>query len=354
MKVLKDYPYVPFGYELTERMTDTRKTMQLWDFVAFSSKMLPEMGPTVRFYGGTTATGISACAPSLEFDIWGNCEVVIGEWMNEDNCPNAFDLTFVGKVIKFVQGNLPVLWLVLLGKLSAEDAMDYFTGKEKWGVLLSAIKDVSDDVYLYLQNAANPFELHRQAFCAGLYKNLCEGESDETFCKKVCMLLRSLDTEVFEMDWWVHEWHLVKYHGSAPWVTIPEYCSIIGNEAFMGNKEIKHVQLHKDCFGIGYRAFSGCGNLEEINFPQNLAWIDEDAFSECTSLRITSLPPCSTVGWGAFRYCTSLKELHIPESVTEIEEDAFLGCENLRIWCKENSCAHKYAKDHGIPFEVYA
>ena len=79
MKILRDYPYVPYSNELTDRMVDTRRTMHPWNFVAFTSKAVPEIGPSVRFYGGTAATGITPCAPSMAFDIYGNCEVIIGE-----------------------------------------------------------------------------------------------------------------------------------------------------------------------------------------------------------------------------------------------------------------------------------
>ena len=58
------------------------------------------------------------------------------------------------------------------------------------------------------------------------------------------------------------------------------------------------------------------------------------------------------IGEGAFQYCTSLQVLEIPEGVAEIEENAFLGCTNLIILCKENSCAHYYAQEHGIRFEL--
>lgn len=353
MKILKNYPYVPYPNELTDRMMDTRRTTQPWNFVAFTSKAILEIGPSVRFYGGTTATGITPCAPSLVFDIYGNCEVIIGEWMNEENCPNAFDLSFVGKVAKFVQENLPVLCLLYLGKLSAADTMDYITGKDKWEIMLTGIKDIPDDLYLWLQYADNPFELHKRVFDAGLYQKLCSEESVEAFSDKVCPLLKSFCTELFEMDMWSDEWYLVKYNGNAPWVTIPEDYAVIGEEAFIGHAEIRHVRLHNGCYGIDKRAFAGCANLVDITFPDNCDWIAEQAFAECINLRVSALPPHVCIGTGAFQYCSSLQELEIPEGVTEIEKDAFLGCTNLVILCKENSCAHEYAQEYGIPFKFY-
>lgn len=352
MKILKDYPYVPYNNELTDRMVDTRRTVQPWNFVAFTSKATPDIGPAIRFHGGTLATGITPCAPSLGFDIYGNCEVIIGEWMNEENCPNAFDPYFVGKVTKFVQEHLPVLCLLYLGKLPASDAMDYFTGKDKWELMLTGIQDVSDDVYLWLQYASNPFELHKRAFEAGLYQKLCEETSTEAFSDKVCPLLKSFSTNLFEVDIWSDEWYLVKYNGNAPWVTVPEDYAVIGDEAFMGHAELRQVRLHNGCVGIGERAFAGCANLLEINLPEDCDWIGERAFAECVNLRIASLPPRVWLGEGAFQYCTSLREVLIPEEVTEIEKDAFLGCTGLVILCKENSPAHLYAQENGIPYRL--
>ena len=353
MKILKDYPYVPYPNELTDRMVDTRRTTQPWNFVAFTSKPILEIGPSIRFYGGTPATGITPCAPSMGFDIYGNCEVIIGQWMNEENCPNAFDTSFVGKVTKFVQENLPILYLLYLGKLSAADATAYFTGNDKWEIMLTGIKNVPDDLYLWLQYADNPYGLHMRVFDAGLYQKLCAEESPEIFANKICKVLKSFCTELFEIDIWSDEWCLVKYNGNSPLVTIPEDYAVIGDEAFIGHAELRQVRLHDGCYGIGERAFAGCANLLEINFPENCDWIAEKAFSECVNLQITSLPPRVWICEGAFQYCTSLQKLEIPVGVTEIEKDAFLGCVNLVILCKENSCAHKYAQEYGIPFQFY-
>ena len=284
MKILKDYPYVPYPNELTNRMADARRTTQPWNFVAFTSKEISEIGPSVRFFGGTPTTGITPCAPSIGFDIYGNCEVIIGPWMNEENCPNAFDPSFIGKVTKFVQENLPLLCFVYLGKLPAADAMAYFTGKDQWEIMLTGVKDVPDDLYLWLQYATDPFDLHKRAFDSGLYKQLCSEEVAETFCAKICPVLKSFCTELFEADIWADEWYLVKYNGNAPWVTIPEDYALIGNEAFMGHAEIRQVRLHNGCFGIGAKAFAGCANLVEINFPDNCDWIGEIAFAECVNL----------------------------------------------------------------------
>lgn len=352
MRILKNYPYIPYGMELTEKRTDARRTAQQWDFVAFTAKTVPELGQSLRFYGGTAATGITPCAPTMTFDIFGNCEVVIGEWMNEQNCPNAFDKSFLCKLTRFVQENLPILSLLYLGYLSCADAMDYFTGRDKWEIMLTGIKNVPDDTYLWLQYAEDPFDLHKRAFDAGLYQTLSPELVAEAFLEEICPALKSISKERFEVDIWSDEWYLNKYNGSAPWVTVPEDYAVIGDEAFMGHGELRQVRLLEGCFGIAPRAFAGCANLIEINIPESCDWIGKQAFAECTSLKSLVLPPRAWLEEGAFQYCTALQTIEIPEGVEMTEANIFLGCGNLVIRCKENSCAHRYAQEHGIRFEL--
>ena len=42
----------------------------------------------------------------------------------------------------------------------------------------------------------------------------------------------------------------------------------------------------------------------------------------------------------------------IPESVTAIGDYAFDNCPALTLHIHEGSCAHQYAIDHAIPFEL--
>lgn len=59
-----------------------------------------------------------------------------------------------------------------------------------------------------------------------------------------------------------------------------------------------------------------------------------------------------SIGWWAFAHCNSLSSISIPESVTSIGFCAFNDCNNLTIYCKENSYAHQYAIDEGIPYQL--
>ena len=352
MKVMENYPYVPYHGEINQRLTDVRWASGTWDFVALTSKSVPEIGPSVRFYGGTTATEITPCAPSLGFDIYGNCEVIIGEWMDESNCPNAFDPVFVKKITAFVHKHLPLLILLYLGKLRLSDALDYICGKDSWEIMLSGISHIPDEEYLRLQNADNPFELHILAFETGLYSRLCTDVSVEQFRTSVSPRLRIFAEPIFEDVWYCDEWMLTQYRGNARYVVIPENIVLIGEDVFAGHSEIEQVRFPSRCYGISDRAFSGCTNLQKLFLPDACDWIGPDAFAECTSLKTVIIPPKVIIGSGAFKYCIGLRGLDIPAGVSEIDEDAFLGCTNLIIQCKENSCAHIYAQEHGISYEL--
>ena len=354
MKILKNYPYVPYPNELTDRLENTRQTRQPWNFIAITSKTISEIGPAIRFYGGAPTTGITPCAPSMGFDVFGNCEVVIGDWMNEDNCPNAFDPRFVATLTRFVQNNLPILCLLHLQKLTVSDVMDFFTGRDCWEVMLSGIRDIPEYDYLKLQYAATPYDLHRMAFEMGLYVKQWGGITMEEFTDSLCPRIQSAVEPIYEETWDNDEWMLIEYRGRARSVSIPEDVLLIGVDVFAGHTEIEQVRFPKACYGICERAFAGCINLQKVFLPDACDLIGMDAFAECRGLKQLILPPRGIIESGAFQNCSGLRIIDIQEGISEIGEDAFLGCNNLIIRCKENSCAHIYAQEHGILFELYA
>lgn len=352
MKQIENYPYLPYGSELTQQMENAKATGQPWDFIAFGPKKDPDLGPLVRFYGGAAATAITASAPSMTFDVFGNCEVLMGTWMNEENCPNAYDKMFVGKVRRFVQQLLPVLFLVYLGRLHAADVMDCLGRKTTWETMLSAITGLPEEDYLRLQYAEDSFVLHRLMFDIGLYQPWCEGLDAEAFNSALCSAVKGAVQEPFEVDWYMDEWMLVRYHGTANYVAIPENVLLIGPDAFAANRQLQIVRIPKNCCGIDECAFADCVNLQKVWLPDRCDLIGASAFAGCTSLRQVPLPPRGIIEDWAFHGCISLGEVDIPEGISEIGEDVFLDCPNVIIRCKENSVAHQYAQSNGITYEL--
>lgn len=87
-------------------------------------------------------------------------------------------------------------------------------------------------------------------------------------------------------------------------------------------------------------AFSGCKNLQYVTIPDYFTEIGNNAFYACEGLKKVStlskqetgdLSDCQMqrIGDNAFRRCQNLEEISIPASVTEIGENAFYGCNNI-------------------------
>ncbi len=94
------------------------------------------------------------------------------------------------------------------------------------------------------------------------------------------------------------------------------------------------------------------GLEESVVIPNSVTGIGTVAFGGCTGLTHIEIPNSVTgIGEGAFEGCTGLTHIEIPNSVTKIDDYAFSGC-NATLKVKENSYAHKYAKENGIKFEL--
>lgn len=130
------------------------------------------------------------------------------------------------------------------------------------------------------------------------------------------------------------EGHTLKaYIGESEVVdNIPSHITVIGEEAFHGNKKITKVVIPKSVITIESVAFRLCDNLKEIVFSESLEEIGPyDVFYGCTSLEYIKLPPkLKIIGADMFGCCSNLKEIIIPNGVEEIWGLAFMRCVNLR------------------------
>ena len=124
-------------------------------------------GPRIKFYGGTKETSETRTAPSMKFDVNGNTEVEVFDWMNKKNCPNAFDKTYVENVTNFVKMTYPILLLVWFKRLDEAEALDYFQGRETLQELLDFIDFDNNDInktqiktVTELDNVCKQFDLY--------------------------------------------------------------------------------------------------------------------------------------------------------------------------------------------------
>ena len=158
------------------------------------------------------------------------------------------------------------------------------------------------------------------------------------------------------------------YRSEAPWkadpiyhVVIGEGITYIGYDAFgtaaydYGRFEgyVKTVSLPSTLNEIGRYAFVGNPDLKEIDLPEGLVTIGEGAFSSCGLREVTLPTTLKTLGNYAFNSCVNLTKIVIPASVTSIGQYAFSSCSSkLVIYGYEDSYAKTYAEERGITFQV--
>ncbi|MGN0247467.1 MAG: DUF4214 domain-containing protein [Lachnospiraceae bacterium] len=122
----------------------------------------------------------------------------------------------------------------------------------------------------------------------------------------------------------------------------------IAQESFMGNEEIRSIEITSGISGIGERAFKNCVNLVDVDFPNSLHSISTEAFrntsltsvdlrdiylqynvfSDCRDLQRVTIST-SVISAGTFSNCYNLTDLTIESGVGKIEPGAFYGCSSL-------------------------
>ncbi len=141
------------------------------------------------------------------------------------------------------------------------------------------------------------------------------------------------DMELFvteEEDFLIEGTTLVKYLGSAPYVEIPPYITVIGDSAFAGNTTLLGVILPANLQAIGSSAFNGCCNLGEISIPGSVTSVGDSAFANCTGLAGVSIGAgTGTVSANEFYNCVSLQSVTVPEGISSVRSGAFANCSNL-------------------------
>lgn len=96
----------------------------------------------------------------------------------------------------------------------------------------------------------------------------------------------------------------------------------LGEELFIGNKEITKVTLPKGLEMLNRRAFSGCENLSAVENLASVTSVSEQAFYQCSSLSHVDLPSCTQIGWLAFSSCPNIR-VSLGASCPELGYGAF-------------------------------
>lgn len=124
--------------KLTRKYADTTRCNDFGEYIYFSEVLSGHL-PRIKFYGGTPRTQSTKDAPSYTFTQEGAGELILENWMNKKNCPNAFDSSYLLGIIDFINSHIAILLLVWFRKLDEADALAYFTGRIDFSELLTDI-----------------------------------------------------------------------------------------------------------------------------------------------------------------------------------------------------------------------
>lgn len=101
----------------------------------------------------------------------------------------------------------------------------------------------------------------------------------------------------------------------------------IGNNVFVGRKDLKEVEVPDSVAKIGQGAFLS-SSIEKIKLPNSVECIGNHAFSICENLTVVKLSEnlkFKHLANGVFLHCKNLERITIPSNIETIGEDVFCG-----------------------------
>lgn len=123
---------------------------------------------------------------------------------------------------------------------------------------------------------------------------------------------------------------LVKYVGSAKFVTIPDGIEVIGRRAFKDASKVETLTFPASVTEIQESAFERCTSLSQIVFPPLLHTIKKRAFYRCHFLAYALLnDELKSIEEEAFAFCDRLRTIQITPMLRKISSSAFNSCSQL-------------------------
>lgn len=139
---------------------------------------------------------------------------------------------------------------------------------------------------------------------------------------------------------------LVKYLGEESSVTIPDWITEVGPEAFANNTTLEKIVLPDSVREISNQAFENCSNLIIAKIPESVKTIGSSAFSGCTKLESINIPfKTKDLGSGVFANCKSL-----PSVLIDPNNEVYT-CQDGVIYTKDGKELVQYLA--GRPFTSY-
>jgi hypothetical protein len=117
------------------------------------------------------------------------------------------------------------------------------------------------------------------------------------------------------------------YAGSGGAVTISNFVTEIGTNAFENASNVTCVAMGTNVVSIDQFSFRGCASLTNITIPGSVTNIGTDAFEACSMLTNVDLADgVTSIGLLAFNSCSNLASITLPNSLTNIGGEAFANC----------------------------
>ena len=104
--------------------------------------------------------------------------------------------------------------------------------------------------------------------------------------------------------------------------------SIAANAAFQGCTSLSTVTMKEGAANVGPYAFYNCTQLETVNVPKGILY--RSAFDGCIYLKNVTLGDITELYEYAFKNCDALQTIILPETLTSIGQEAFISCTSLR------------------------
>ena len=127
---------------------------------------------------------------------------------------------------------------------------------------------------------------------------------------------------------------------------------LIGGYAFESAEIVSELHIPENIEVIEKSAFESCTGIEKVWIPSSVKVIDSGIFDYSTIKEITIAEGVTQIENCALTMLNNFKKITIPESVTKIEKYAFEYDSKATIYCKENTRAHRFAKENKIKFKI--
>lgn len=124
------------------------------------------------------------------------------------------------------------------------------------------------------------------------------------------------------------EWTLIRYDGLSTVVDIPDYITVIRDNAFTDLPDLTQVNIN-NVTTIYENAFVNCENLTNLGDYSRVSSIGIDAFTNCGFTRFTLPIPMTELGDFGFSTCKNLTTIRVHNRLTSIADNALFDDKQL-------------------------